>query len=372
MGRKRLVTNRRDWPANLKERAKGGKLYYSYADPVSGREIGLGTDRAAAINAVKLVQRKRAPAPVQSAIARIEQPGQTVQKHLEWFLDTYLPSRRTKIGGALSNGTLDNYRLILGRIEAPWGPRDIKSITRADAVSEIEKLPAESGNRMRSMLNQFFAQARARGLRDDNPVEGTVKRDVVVQRARLEKKQYDAIHEAAPPWLQRAMALSLVSLQRPGDLCAARREDWRDGAWHVRQSKSRGRGYGLLRILPHDELRAAIKAAHENPVEDCPYLLAREPEKKRKAKGRGHWAQLSDEILSRAFAELRDALAAAKKWKWPGTPPSYYEIKALGARLYEEAGRPMSWIQALAGHQDAATTRIYTDRHREKWIEVAL
>lgn len=372
MGRHRTRKGRADWPTGLTERVRKGVRYYSYRDPVTKREIGLGADRTAAIQAIRIVQRKRAPDPVQAALAKIEKPRGTVGDHLDWFLKTHLPQRRTKSGSGLSQSTLDGYRIFMARVRSEWGARDIASVDRAAIVKLIESYPAESGNKLRGMLSQLFAQARARGLRDDNPVEGTVKRDVVIQRVRLDRAKYDAIHKIAPPWLQRAMTLSLLSLQRPGDLSAARRDSWDDKAWHVRQSKSRGHGYGLLRILPHDELRAAVQAAHENPVEDCPYLLAREPEKKRKAKGRGHWAQLSDEILSRAFAELRDKLATEKKWKWPGTPPSYYEIKALGARLYEEAGRPVSWIQALAGHQDEATTRIYTDRHREKWIEVAL
>lgn len=368
MGRQRNQKGRAEWPAGFKARAKAGTDYYSYRDPVSGREIGLGTDLQAALRAVRLVQRRSAPDAVRELVARIEQPSATVTDHAEWFLSVHLPARRRRNGDPLARGTLENYRLMIGKAVAAWARVPVPDVDRAMVVAELDRLPAESANRLRSVLQQFFAHATARGLRDDNPVDGTVKRDVVRVRERLGKSDYDAIHDAAPAWIQRAMTLSLLSLQRPSDLCCVRRDAWADGWWSIEQSKGRGHGVGRFRFKPHRELAGAIAQCMNHPVEDCPFLLARVPERRIRARGREHWAQISDEILSRAFAKIRDGLGL----KFSGVAPSYYEIKALGGRLYEEQGRSKKWIQSLMGHREESTTQIYLDGHREKWVDVVL
>lgn len=354
-------------PAGLYRRMKKGKWYFSYRDPVSGKEVGIGTDLRAATEATRILVRRHAPDPVQAIIAKIEQPVSTAKVHAEWFRG-YLKTRRRKNGEPLAGGTLENYELTLKRAESTWGDRSIAEITRADVVALIETWPAETGNRARSHLNQLFTHAQARGLRNDNPVEGTIKRDVVIQRDRLGLAEYQGIFAAAEPWLQRAMRLELLSLQRPSDLCANEASSWDGERWYFRQSKSRGHGYGLLRIKPHRELKAAILDCIEHRVDDCPFLLSWQPDRKKEAKNRTHPNQLSQDVLSREFASVRNAVLPERD----GTPPSFYEIKALGVRLYEEQGHSAEWIQSLAGHQDAATTRLYGDRHDNKWIDVVL
>lgn len=355
----------------LYARTKAGVTYYSFRHPLTGKEVGLGTDRAAAEQAAQLVSRRLAPEPVQVALNKIERPASTWGQHVEWFLGTHLAGRRSKTGAPLAPSTISLFRSSLNKASV-WESRAIDAITRADCVALIESQPGRTAQILRAHLMQAFATAVARGLRDDNPAEGTLRPDAVIQRARLSHAGYLAIHATAPGWLQRAMTLSLLSLQRPGDLCALDRDCWDGAHWRVRQSKSESAGYGLMRIKPHAELAAALDECHRHPVDDCSRLLAYVPQRKKTAAGREHWAELSDEILSRQFAALRDALDHPDLAPAGLKPPSYYEIKALGVRLYEEAGRPVEWVQALAGHQDAATTRIYTGRHSEKWVDVTL
>lgn len=351
----------------LYAREKGGVAYYSYRHPISKKEVSLGTNRKAAEQAVLLAAGRLAPNEVQRALNRIEAPICTWGDHVDWFLDEHLPGRRSRNGLPLAAATMDVYRYSLAKADG-WRDRGVDSITRFECSELIMAQPGRTGQILRSHLVQAFAAAVSRGYRDDNPAEGTLRPDAVVQRERLTRAEYDAIHAAAPPWLQRAMQLSLLSLQRPSDLCRLDRDSWDGQRWHVRQSKSESAGYGLLRIAPHDTLRKAIQDCIGHPVDDCTRLIAHRPARKKKAEGRVHWAELSDQLLSRAFAALRDDVLPPRA----GRPPSYYEIKALGARLYEEAGRPVEWIQALAGHQDAATTRIYTGRHADKWVDVTL
>jgi integrase len=47
--------------------------------------------------------------------------------------------------------------------------------------------------------------------------------------------------------------------------------------------------------------------------------------------------------------------------------PSFHEIRALGAKLYEDARISP---QQLLGHTNPKTTRIYLDRHEVKWVEI--
>lgn len=374
-------------PPNLKRRKKGDVWYYSYIDPATRQETGLGTVYTDARQAVQILNTRRTQDQVQRLVNKVEKPAATIAQHAEWFLQVHLPARRKKkTGKPLSAATIAHYELYIGHAVDAWGPRDVAAITRADAVALLDRYSPESANKARGHLERFFAQAAARGLRDDNPIELTVKRDTVSLRLRLTRPAYDAIFKVAPDFLQRAMTLSLLSLQRPTDLCEFPTTSWDGEWWSIRQGKSEAAGYGLLRIRPTPELQAAIEACVKARVGDkkgdCPFLLCRRPEKRRKSKLRTHWAQLDYEVLNRAFAEARAQVLedktlpkAIRELLEPGDEalaPSYYEIKALGARLYEEAGRPLPWIQALMGHQEEATTRIYTDRHKEKWAVVDL
>jgi enterobacteria phage integrase len=375
MARPRNSRGTRQLPEGLYARAKlrGGReiTYYAYRSPLTGREVSLGTDLRAALRAVRIVSLRQAPDPVLDLLRRIERPAATWGEHVTWFRQVHLAGRRSRTGVPLSAATMAMYGTSLAKA-AVWDLRPVDTISRAECVALIEAQPGRSGQVLRGHLMQLFATAVARGLRADNPVEGTLRPQAVIQRARLTQAGYDAVYAAAPDWLRRAMRLSLLSLQRPGDLCALPRASWDGAQWQVRQAKSASAGYGLLRIRPHAELAAALDDCAAHAVAGCDRLLCYQPQRRRPAAGRAHWAELSDQILSRQFAALRDACPHPDLRPQGLRPPSYYEIKALGARRYQEAGRPVEWIQALAGHQDAATTRIYTGRHEDAWVVVDL
>ena len=374
-------------PPNLKRRKKNGIWYYSYIDPMTRSETGLGTVYTDARQAVQILNTRRTEDKVQLLVNKVEKPVATIAQHAEWFLQVYLPARRKKkTGKPLSAATIAHYELYIGHAVDVWGARDFAAINRADAVALLDRYSPESANKARGHLSRFFAQGVARGLGDDNPIEGTVKRDTVSLRLRLTYPAYQAIFAVSPEFMQRAMTLSLLSLQRPTDLCEMPTTSWDGEWWSIRQGKSEAAGFGLLRIRPTPELKAAIEACMQARVGDrkgdCPFLLCRRPIAKRKSRLRTHWAQLDFELLNGYFAEARAKVLEDKKLpkdirdllapEDEAMAPSYYEIKALGARLYEEAGRPLPWIQALMGHQEEATTRIYTDRHKEKWAVVDL
>ncbi|MCI8210640.1 hypothetical protein AUC61_13960 [Pseudomonas sp. S25] len=55
--------------------------------------------------------------------------------------------------------------------------------------------------------------------------------------------------------------------------------------------------------------------------------------------------------------------------KRTGERPTFHEIRALGAWLYEQQKFPQEYIQALLGHADEKMTRHYQEGHDEKKIE---
>ncbi|WP_345891488.1 tyrosine-type recombinase/integrase [Pseudomonas chlororaphis] len=51
-----------------------------------------------------------------------------------------------------------------------------------------------------------------------------------------------------------------------------------------------------------------------------------------------------------------------------GERPTFHEIRALGAWLYEQQKFPQEYIQALMGHADEKMTKHYQKGHTEKEI----
>jgi integrase len=377
MGRPRKHVNR-SWPPGLYARSRVGKAtYYIYRGPAAEKEIYLGMDLQAAIRGVGLVLAKRAVEPVQKVIARIERPTRTLSAHVEWFQTHVLAERRSKRGKPLSDSTLTNTRQQLRIIVAKLGSRDIELIDRRAIAEFLRAFPAQSSNKYRSLLRQLFESARAEGLREDNPVEGTAKREFVVQRQRLPRAAYDAIRAAAEPWFQRALDLAFWSLQRREDLVNMHVDHWADGKLSVRQGKVEGHGTGLLRITPGKNLRKAIIACLNSRDRDaippatapCPYLLHRVPKKRRKVEGREHFGQVAAEMLTREFQDLRDGLRLFDELEM-GQRPSFHEIRALGADESRNGGWSDEKVQALLGHTTLDMTRHYLDRHGERWQEV--
>lgn len=49
--------------------------------------------------------------------------------------------------------------------------------------------------------------------------------------------------------------------------------------------------------------------------------------------------------------------------------PTFHEIRALGAWLYEQQGHAQEYIQALMGHADVKMTEHYQAGHEGKEVE---
>lgn len=342
MGRPRNKQNK-GLPEHLYVQNKGGTQYYRYQHPVTRAMIGLGTNRTEAIRAARLANARLLSAPsAERLAARILKPADPFDTYAEKYRDEVLPAARNRRGKPLATVTRSEYNRYINQAIAAWGDRAITGITRQDVAQHLEPMPANTRNHARSTLRGLFAHAIADGVVEANPVEGTLKARIIVQRSRLTLAQYRRIYRHADPWLRRAMSIALRTLQRREDLITLTAADVIDGGLHVRQKKT-----GVnLRIKLWPQLERLLPKSGP--------LVARDGKPVQKG------------YLSRAFAAARDqveelrALPSAQR-------PTLHELRALGALLYEAAGRDP---QPLLGHLEAKTTRLYLDRHKERWIEV--
>ncbi|HEU4589387.1 MAG TPA: tyrosine-type recombinase/integrase [Steroidobacteraceae bacterium] len=350
------ISTWRKRPPNLKRRLKAGVWYFSYIDPVTKKERGLGTDFEAARQAVAVLNDRRMSAPVQKLVERIERP----QAMWHQVLDDYVEFWR--VDAKPGDKTLKTARWRVGKIKRGIPDQDFSRLGRQQLAELLEReISLGDHNRYRDLIDRACRYGVSKGYRDDNPAALLLKRAKVDrQRARITAEQYLVLYAHASPHLGHAMELVRLSLQRPDDLCRLQlAEAWDGERLLVVQGKTGTR----LAIRPHAVLRAAIEAAARYRIAGCPALLCYQAPRRAinhraKDKFARHWAQCTREMLQREFAELMSRHFPALE-----NAPTLYECKSLGVALYEEAGWQKAQIQALAGHSDIATTEIYTRGH---------
>jgi integrase len=344
-------TKNPDLPPNLYRYKKGGRFYFQYRHPVKGTRHAMGSDRNNAIQAARHLNNKLTPLVRSTAhlIARVEQPKDTVAEYAEHFREV-LKEKRNRRGKALSPRTLDEYERQLRALCQVLGHRGIADVNRRHISLFLESFAPTHRNRVRSLMRQLFARAVGEGLIDSNPVDGTLKADEVIQRKRLTLEDFQRVREHADLWLKCAMDLGLHTLQRRSDLVNVK---YPEGFYlYIVQQKTGQR----IRIRLTPELEQVIQDSCDAVKSD--YIIHKDQRKGR--------TQVSPDQVTRAFAEARDEAGVGADLK-PEERPTFHEIRALGAKLYEAAGIDP---QALLGHIDPQTTRTYLDRHKVKWTEV--
>lgn len=356
MGRTRAPKNR-DLPPYLYRYQDG---FYLFERP-DGRRFSLGKNKARAVRlAVQLNQELRAPSACEEQLLRKirGENSNRLADALHRYMQEYLPDR------GLAPKTLAENTRMLTAMSAAFGETATDKLSVKQVADYLDTLPANAGNKYRAQLGQFYAWAIAKGLTGSNPAEATLKKREIVIRQRLTLEQYQAIHAAADLWFQNAMDLGLHTLQRREDLCWLRFSDLREGRLFISQRKVARHNAGHLAIQILPPLQAVITRCRDDVL--SPFLIHRVPEKRRDARQREHWTQVLPEMLSREFQALRDTLHLCDNLM-PEQRPSFHEIRALGAHLYQQAGADP---QTLLGHTTAKTTRVYLDRHKIEYLDV--
>lgn len=334
-------------PPNLYQAKIKGRAYFSYKHPITGKVHGMGTDKAEAIEAAKQLNSILIkPTDLVSSILGSE----TLESHIVWFKAEIMPHRE------YSAKTLEMYETKFRQLKEGLGSVNLEHIDVRDVSRVMESLSARSAQQLRQVAVDLFSTAQGRGLIESNPAELTNKPVAKKQRKRLTKEQFDLVHEKAPLWLQNAMDLALITLQRREDVSLMRFEDVKDGALYVIQGKTKKHDTGYLKITLGDELANVIKRCRDDIA--SPYLVHRDPEKRVRREGM-HWTQIKPEMITRVFTELCNDNGI--------TQTTFHEIRALGIKLYKDAGiNP----QQLAGHSSGKMTKNYDSGHDEiRWIE---
>lgn len=363
MGRNRS-SGRAGWPDNLYPCKDG----YKYRRPDTKKESWMGKDRARAFEAARKLNAMLLPS--NDLVARVVEVRETVSAAIALFRENDMPGRKW------SDVTALGYRQMFDRIERAIGPRDITTLGVRECAEFLrdETESVRSRQVLHLVLSWVFACAIEEGWIDTNPVLLTRKGHYTRARERLTADSFDAIWNAAEPWLRNAMDLSLVTLLRREDIVSLRFADHFDGKLHVVPSKTENSTGARLRIAVDGELAELLARCRDNVV--SPYIIHRLPARKRPretmSKAREHHTQVLAEQLTRAFADARDIAAAAHPGMFGDNPPTFHEIRSLGAARLRERGWPPEAIQRLLAHGDVQTTHLYLGGHEVPWTDVSL
>lgn len=373
MGRARKDKNG-NLPDNLYRDDRGGRIYWRYRRPDTGKFKGLGfVTQAEAVAAAKELNTILTD---QCLINKVLGITDTFGSFLKIMQKEILPSRKSK-GQPLSPRTLKDYNLILKTLDKQFGKMEFQDVTLFRVSAYLDKLKPNPSNKHRAMLSMVFKYAMSKGLCGDNPAEKTIPKDEVKTRKRLDVKGYKAIYGIAPQWFKNAMDIALYSLQARQDICRMKFKanpekfdlGMRDNHLYVIRGKVKNYKTAYIRInLVGTQLEAIINRCRDDIV--SPYLVHRQPAHRRsrgqRSQFKDHHTQLAPEELSRTFKKLRDDCGLFDSYH-EKEKPTFHEIRSLGARLYEKLGTDP---QKLLCHSDKKMTDVYLESDEIEWIDV--
>lgn len=124
-----------------------------------------------------------------------------------------------------------------------------------------------------------------------------------------------------------------------------------------------------LQITMGKALRETVNECIRSPVVS-PFLIHYRPKARRKAQieAKEHWTAVTPDYLSKSFRKARDAANAYDHMDFEERP-TFHEIRALGAWLYEQQKFSKDYVQLLMGHATAEMTERYQDGHAPKEIQ---
>lgn len=356
MAARRRSHKTRDLPPNLYVRNDG---YYSYRDPRTGKEYGLGRDKRYAVNQAIEANMSMIGSSSVSLVDRIKAPEETTFS--DWC-QTYQSIIEKRELGA---NTLRNYRAWLAAAETDLGQIAINRIQTSDVAKHLkgytERGVDASAKLARSLLMDVFREAMAEGVSSGNPVAATKPPRVKVARERLTVSTFLAIRDAAskmPPWVKLGMDTALLSAQRMGDVRSIEWRNIHDGYAWVEQIKTGAKVCIPLNIsldVIDTDLEAVILRCHDF-YQSAATIIAS-----------SKMLTLSEKMLTKYFAKAREETGL----KWENDPPTFHEIRSLSARLYTEKYGE-SFAQKLLGHKSAEMTARYTDPRGSTWSLISV
>jgi integrase len=364
--RGRDVSNR-GLPENLYPNGK----YFIYRNPVTGKRTSINKPQADAVKLAKMANAKIQPLLESDGALLAVLTGErapTVSFLLDRFENEWLPTR------SYAASTLKEIKFKLARYREDLGDLMMGQLDVLTVAEYLDGFENNAYTKHRGLLVQVFAFAVAKGLCDRNSAELTlVKKEAEKKRQRHTVEGLNKIlgYVGTPVWLKRAIRLGLLSLQRREDIVV-----WPKSAVDLEQntikvSPGKTQNYEKpvhLEIVMGQALREVVMECMKSPVV-CPYLIHYSPKARKRSQldAKLHWNSVTADYLTKSFAQARDDSQAYADIP-AGERPTFHEIRALGAWLYEQQGFDQEYIQGLMGHADVKMTEHYQAGHGDEAV----
>jgi enterobacteria phage integrase len=365
--RKRSIQNR-SVPDNLYRNGE----YWQYRHPITGKKISINRSEEEAFRLARAANAKLLPLIANDGALLGLLTGERVPTFtclLERFEAEWLPTR------GYSVRSLEEIGYKIARYKTDLGTTMIGQLDVLEVAKYLDRFSNNAYTKHRGLMVQIFAFAVAKGLAERNVAELTlVKAETEKKRQRHTKVGLDTIlaYDGTPEWLRRAIRLALVSLQRREDIVTWRKDSVDLEQNTIRVSPGKTQNYAnpiRLEIVMGSALRDVVKECLGSSVV-CPFLIHYSPKARirERLNAKRHWNAVTEDYLTKAFTKARDASKAYEAMP-KAERPTFHEIRALGAWLYEQQGYPQEYIQALLGHADVKMTERYQKGHGKENVE---
>ncbi|WP_420590318.1 phage integrase Arm DNA-binding domain-containing protein [Bacterioplanoides sp.] len=349
----------KDLPDNLYS-VGGSSPYYRYKHPITGKMHGMGKNRKEAVAAAKKLNQ---------ILVKTNNLVESVLNDYEYSVarcvGLYREERQPQLEMKPSTVKLENYRL--DAIVEHLGARTAETVSVKDCSDFLRNFQRNAYTKHRATLIKVLAYAESQGWVSKNTAKSTLPLPTAQekkQRLPLKKEWFDLIYAASPTWLQIAMNIALITLQRRGDLLVMKYSDIKEGYLYIIQQKTEKHGSrAYLKIEIGQALQGEIDRSKTEKPEHYPFMLHRYPKRRIPFKGQKHYGQISEDRLSKSFAKVRDSLDEFKNMP-KAMRPTFHEIRGLGGALYLEQGFEKEYVNLLMGHTTQQMTNEYTDQHR--------
>lgn len=364
--RRRSVVNRH-LPANLYPNGK----YYQYRNPVTGKKTSINKPLNEAIRLANAANAKLMPLAADHRLleAITGEVAPKVAMLLDRFDAEWLPERQ------LAASTLIEIRIKLERYRKDLGKRLIGQIDVLAMAEYLDQYTNNAYTKHRGLLVQIWDFAVAKGLADRNVAEMTIRKREkakVRQRHTVEGVTAMLAADTTQDWLKRAIRLGLLSLQRREDIVTWERSAVDLDANVIRISAGKTQNYEVpihLEIEMGADLRQLITECLAVPI-ISPFLICYRPARRRRDQmdAKLHWSAVTEDYLTKHFRIARDKCKAYDHIEDKDARPTFHELRALGAWLYQQQGVDQSYIQALMGHATEEMTEYYQEGHEQKEV----
>jgi len=378
MARPRYPRNS-DLPIGLRHRKDRGTYEFTRID---GSKKSLGKNRKLAkMLALKYNATYRVDQELAHEVCFSKQEALKAKTNSQ-TLNKFLPSIFNKLGEdkQWSAGTLSGHKIRYEKIIEYFGSIPCSALSLSHVNDFLKACnPTDSKevhNRYLGLLKSLFDYCVSESVLKENPANKKVRRTIIAkaedQIHRLTVNDFAAIHaesqKAGFNWLCIAMELSLQTSHAVNEVSKLKYSDIEN---HIKIQRQKNKKVAASRVLipMNDELADIIKRSRADKVLS-PYVVHRMRDRRYQnrplGKGLDHHTQISADIISRKFSEIRDKLGLFKSLK-KSDRPTFHDIRSLSIRMQEEAGYD---AQKRAAHSRRETTEIYK-RGYIQWNEVA-